>query len=78
MVSTRPIPQVLDTRSLTPIPDAGTSTGAHVLADPGLDLADPSQRHEQTDAWLIQAALDAGLLGMERHLRDRPRPPSAR
>lgn len=74
MVTTRPIPQVLDTRGLTPIPGAGNSTGAHVLADPGLDLADPEQRHEQVTAWLIQTALDAGLLGMEQHLRDHPRP----
>ncbi|MEU1726224.1 hypothetical protein [Nonomuraea sp. NPDC005692] len=77
MVTSRPIPQVLDTRGLTRIPGAGNSTGVHVLADPGLDLADPEQRHGQVRSWLIQTALDAGLLGMEQRLRDRPRPPTA-
>ncbi|MEV4374612.1 ATP-binding protein [Nonomuraea sp. NPDC049637] len=77
MVTSRPIPQVLDTRGLTQIPGAGNSTGVHMLADPGLDLADPEQRHGQVRSWLIQTALDAGLLGMEQRLRDRPRPPDA-
>lgn len=69
LLTTRPVPQVLDTRGLTLIPDAGTSHGAHLLADPGLDLTDPQARLEQVRAWLIQTALDAGLLGMEQQLR---------
>ncbi|WP_433474936.1 AlbA family DNA-binding domain-containing protein [Spirillospora sp. CA-142024] len=70
----RPIPQILDTGRLTAIPEAGNSHGAHLLADPGLDLTDPGSRHDQVDAWLVQTALDAGLLGMEELLTSRPPP----
>ncbi|GGT17331.1 hypothetical protein GCM10010176_072450 [Nonomuraea spiralis] len=58
-------------------PGAGNSTGVHVLADPGLDLTDPEQRHGQVRSRLIQTTLDSGLLGMEQRLRDRPRPTAA-
>ena len=40
--------------------------GAHVLADPAIDLADPGERRAQVDRWLEQIALDAGLTGMQR------------
>jgi hypothetical protein len=36
-----------------------------MLADPALDLSDPSERAEQVDRWLSQMGSDAGLLGME-------------
>jgi len=47
------------------IRNGGVSHGAHMLADPALDLSDPAERGEQADRWLIQMAADAGLLGME-------------
>lgn len=50
---------------LAQIPDAGTSHGANLLANPTLDLKDPAERHAQLDDWLQQIALDAGLSGME-------------
>ena len=50
---------------LTPIEGAGPSHGAQVLANPGLDLANPAERQTQLDDWLQQIALDAGLRGME-------------
>jgi hypothetical protein len=55
---------------LTPIPDAGTSLGANLRADPARDLADDDERREQVDNWLLQIALDAGLRGMEDLLRE--------
>ena len=58
------MPQLLPAE-LTPIPDTGTSYGAHMLADPALDLNDGSERAEQVDLWLCQIAADAGLRGME-------------
>ncbi|MFG2016898.1 AlbA family DNA-binding domain-containing protein [Actinomadura geliboluensis] len=70
----RPIPEILDTSGLATIPEAGNSHGAHLLADPGLDLTDPASRQEQVDAWLVQTALDAGLLGMEERRASRPSP----
>jgi hypothetical protein len=75
-VTERPVPDVLETTGLRPIPDAGVSRGAHLLADPALDLSDPTDRQEQVGAWLVQLALDAGLLGMEQLLeRLTPSPP---
>jgi schlafen family protein len=68
MVTTRPVTEVLDTTGLRPIPDAGRSMGAHLLADPARDLADEDDRREQVAAWLTQIALDAGLRGMEQLL----------
>ena len=61
MVTVRPVTEVLDTTWLRPIPEAGDSRGAHLLADPALDLADDGERSEQVRRWLIQIALDAGL-----------------
>jgi hypothetical protein len=69
MVTVRPIPDVLDTTGLRAIPDAGASRGAHLLADPALDLADDPDRSEQVSRWLIQITLDAGLTGMEQPLQ---------
>jgi hypothetical protein len=40
----------------------------HLLADPGLDINDFDNRREQINAWLVQTALDAGLLCMEKLL----------
>jgi hypothetical protein len=69
MVTEQPIPDVLDTAGLLAIPDADDSRGAHLLADPALDLADDQNRSEQVRRWLIQVALDAGLTGMEQVLQ---------
>jgi hypothetical protein len=69
MVTARPVADVLDTTGLRQIPDAGVSKGAHLLADPALDLADENDRREQVTVWLAQIALDAGLLGMEQLLQ---------
>jgi hypothetical protein len=71
MVTGRPVTEVLDTAGLRSIPDAGTSGGAHLLADPALDLTDDEERHQQVVAWVTQIALDAGLLGMEQLLQRR-------
>lgn len=68
LVTARPVTDVLDTTGLQPIPDAGTSMGAHLLADPARDLADEDDRREQVAAWMTQIALDAGLRGMEQLL----------
>jgi len=65
IVSTRQIRDVLAQEGLSPIPSAGASTGAHMTADPALDLADPEVRHEQVKTWLVQLAMDAGLAGAE-------------
>jgi Schlafen, AlbA_2 len=67
-VTQRPIIDVLYQDGLQPIPDAGVSKGAHLLADPALDLADTADRHSQVRMWMRQVALDAGLLGMEQIL----------
>ena len=64
VVSGPPLPDLLPT-GLFVIRDGGVSHGAHMLADPALDLSDPADRTEQADRWLIQMAADAGLLGME-------------
>lgn len=64
----RAVTEVLETAGLRLIPDAGTSRGADLLADPALDLADPGDRRSQVRMWLVQIALDAGLLGMEQLL----------
>jgi len=57
--------ELLSLDGLTPIEGAGPSHGAQVLANPGLDLANPAERQTQLDDWLQQIALDAGLRGME-------------
>ena len=64
VVSEPPMPELLPAQ-LSPIRNGGVSHGAHMLADPELDLAEPSERAQQVDRWLIQMAADAGLLGME-------------
>ncbi len=69
IVMGRPVSEVLDTAALTPIPNAGGSHGAHLLVDPALDLADSAERWKQVTLWIEQAALDAGLLGMETTLK---------
>jgi hypothetical protein len=61
----RPPNQDHETSRLTPIPGAGQSHGANLLANPTLDLADLRERELQLDDWLQQIALDAGLSGME-------------
>ena len=50
----------------------GEFHGAHLLADPALDLSSPTDRAEQVDLWLSQFGSDAGLLGME-NLNDQMR-----
>ena len=69
MVTERPITEVLDTTGLRPIPEAGVSQGAYLLADPALDPADEDDRRKQVTVWLAQIALDAGMLGMEQLLQ---------
>jgi Schlafen, AlbA_2 len=64
IVSGPAMPDLLPAR-LSPIRDGGVSHGAHMLADPALDLSDPAERAEQVDRWLIQMAADAGLRSME-------------
>jgi hypothetical protein len=63
LVSGPPMPELLP--PLSPIRDGGVSHGAHMLADPALDLSNPAERGEQVDRWLDQMGSDAGLLGME-------------
>ncbi|WEO92656.1 hypothetical protein A6P39_000080 [Streptomyces sp. FXJ1.172] len=53
---------------LTLVPDVGTSRGANLLADPGVDQHDPAERRALIDSWLQQISLDSGLLGMEKVL----------
>lgn len=60
--------RLIDDVSLAPIPGAGTSHGADLVTDPGLDLREPDRRDEQIAHWLEQIALDAGLSGMQRLL----------
>lgn len=57
--------ELLYLERLVPIPDAGPSHGANLLANPTLDLANPEERRSQLDDWLQQIALDAGLSGMQ-------------
>jgi len=64
LVSGPPMPDLLPPQ-LYPIRDGGVSHGAHMLADPALDLSDPAERSQQVDRWLNQMGADAGLLGME-------------
>ncbi len=60
--------ELLDEPALNPIPEAGNSYGADLMANPGLDVRDPEHRAEQVRHWLEQIALDAGLSGMQRIL----------
>ncbi|MFF5113648.1 hypothetical protein [Streptosporangium sp. NPDC000509] len=71
LVTGRSVTETFDVKGLQAIAEAGSSHGGHVLADPDLDLADPVARNEQVHAWLVQIALDAGLLGMEKLLNPR-------
>jgi Putative DNA-binding domain len=64
LVSAPPMPELLPAQ-LVSIRDTGVSYGAHMLADPALDLDDPADRDEQVDRWLNQIGADAGLRGME-------------
>ncbi|MFB8174126.1 hypothetical protein ACFC60_39870 [Kitasatospora purpeofusca] len=74
LVTARPLSSVLDTAALTAIRGAGTSHGAHLLADPARDLADPAQRWTQVLQWIEQIALDGGMTGAERLLQHLPAP----
>lgn len=66
--SSTDVPKLLAGNGLTSILDAGTSRGASLLADPGVDQRDPAERQALIDSWLQQISLDAGLLGMEKIL----------
>lgn len=59
------VKELLNPYGLTPVQEAGSSHGASLIADPTLDLSDNLERQKQLDDWLIQIALDAGLVGME-------------
>jgi hypothetical protein len=67
-ITGRVVGDLLYPGGLTPIPDAGPSHGANLLANPTLDLTAEGDRREQIDDWLQQIALDAGLSGMEKLL----------
>jgi hypothetical protein len=69
IVSGPPMPDLLPPQ-LRPIPGAGVSHGAHMQADPVLDLSDPADRVEQVGRWLAQIGADAGLVGMERLINE--------
>ncbi|MGK3945144.1 helix-turn-helix domain-containing protein [Streptomyces sp. RP5T] len=62
------MPDLLAGNGLASVPNAGTSRGANLLADPGVDQRDPAERRTLVDSWLQQISLDAGLLGMEKVL----------
>jgi hypothetical protein len=64
IVSGPRMPELLPA-GLSPIRGGGVSHGAHMLADPALDLSNPAERGEQVDRWLNQMGSDAGLFGME-------------
>ncbi|WP_161789807.1 ATP-binding protein [Streptacidiphilus neutrinimicus] len=64
-----PVQDLLTGNGLTPFPDAGSSHGANLLADPGVDQRDQGERRTLVDNWLQQISLDAGLRGMEQALR---------
>ncbi|MFG2761618.1 hypothetical protein [Streptomyces wuyuanensis] len=67
-LSSSDMPDLLAGNGLTLVPDAGTSRGANLIADPGIDQRDPAERRALIDSWLQQISLDAGLLGMEKVL----------
>jgi hypothetical protein len=71
------VPDLIARNGLTPVRDAGTSRGANLLADPGVDQSDPAERRALIDSWLQQISLDAGLLGMEQALERLPAAPPA-
>ena len=60
-----PITEWLRLGHLALIPDAGTSHGTNLYADPSLDLSDETERQVQIDEWMKHLALDSGLRGME-------------
>lgn len=68
LISGTDVTDLLAGNGLTAVPDAGTSYGANLLADPGVDQRDPAERRALIDSWLQQISLDAGLQGMERVL----------
>lgn len=70
LLTGQPVADLLSLTGLAPIPDAGTSHGANLVADPTLDLSDSHDRQIQVDAWVQQIALDAGLRGMEQVLEN--------
>lgn len=72
LATLRSVSEVLEITGLQQIPGAGESRGAHLLADPGRDLADSADRASQVVDWLIQIALDAGFRGMEQMLSTLP------
>jgi hypothetical protein len=77
--SSTDVPDLLAGNGLTSILDAGTSRGASLLADPGVDQRNPAERQALIESWLQQISLDAGLLGMEKileRLRSSPAQPS--
>jgi hypothetical protein len=57
--------ELLFLEGLRPVPEAGPSRGATLIADPALDLRSLAERQTQLDSWLVQIALDGGLTGME-------------
>jgi hypothetical protein len=64
LVTGIPIARILP-EHLIPIPGTGSSRGAHLRADPTLDLSDPQDRFQQAVRWLVTISGDAGLRGME-------------
>lgn len=64
LVSSREIAGYLPPQ-LRSVTEATGSHGAHLQADPALNLSDPEDRGQQVTRWLCQIAADAGLTGME-------------
>ncbi|WP_331750100.1 ATP-binding protein (plasmid) [Streptomyces longwoodensis] len=65
LVADRQVRELLPSRGLQEIPDAGASAGGVFRSNPALDLRIGTDRQEQVDDWLRQLGLDAGLTGME-------------
>jgi hypothetical protein len=65
LISSREIAGYLPPQ-LRPVPGTTGSQGAHLQADPALNLSDPQDRAQQVTRWLCQIAADAGLTGMEK------------
>ncbi|WP_318219278.1 hypothetical protein [Streptomyces sp. SCL15-6] len=68
LLSSTDMADLLAGNELTSVPDAGTSRGANLLADPGVDQRDPAERRALIDSWLQQISQDADPLGMEKIL----------
>ena len=60
-----PVTELLFAPQLRTVPDGPPSHGAELYVDPSTELRDKDARMNQLHDWMVQVALDAGLLGME-------------